>query len=269
MIVSLDVEVGSELLSLLNLSLRRAFVRFIPSLFACFFMLVPTLVFGGQFEMQAIVYPPLVYAEDGKLWGVAPEVVEEIQKLVGDDSELKAAPWLRAYEQTQKAPMHAIFAIVRIPKRENLFKWVGPVFGEGDYFFKRKGSAIQVNSLEDAKNVERIAVRKDGYTHQTLTAAGFTNLDVSPSYDSSYRKLDEGRVDLVLMGERTYYYMVKKAGLEPANFERTKYMFAKSAAWLAFSPDVPDEIVAKWQKALDTLKANGTYARIMERNFKR
>ena len=58
---------------------------------------------GGQFEMQAIVYPPLVYEKDGKLWGVAPEVVKEIQKLVGDDSELKAIPWLRGLRKSPKS----------------------------------------------------------------------------------------------------------------------------------------------------------------------
>jgi polar amino acid transport system substrate-binding protein len=223
---------------------------------------------GGQLEMQAIVYPPLVYAKDGKLWGVAPEVVKEIQKLVGDDSELKAIPWLRAYEKTQKAKMHSLFAIVRIPEREKLFKWVGPIFSEGDYFFKRKGNPLRVNNMEEAKNVKRVAVRKGGYTHQALTANGFKNLDVGPSYESSYRKLATGRVDLVLMGELTYSYMVKNAGIDPADFERTECKFDDSGAWLAFSRDVPDELVEKWQKALDTLKTNGVYASIIERNFK-
>ena len=217
--------------------------------------------------MQAIVYPPLVYEEGAALRGVAPEVVREIQKIVGDTSRLEAVPWLRAYQRTQEEPMHALFAIVRIPEREQLFKWVGPIFGEGDYFFKRKDSPVEINSLEDARRVAKIAVRKDGYTHQTLEGKGFKNLDIGPTYDSSYRKLHEGRVDLVLMGELTYYYMVKHVGLDPTEFERTGYEFARSSAWLAFSRDVPDALVAKWQEALDSLKASGTYDDIMARNF--
>ncbi|MBU4193191.1 MAG: transporter substrate-binding domain-containing protein, partial [Proteobacteria bacterium] len=133
--------------------------------------------------MQAIVYPPLVYEEDGALRGVVPEVVRELQRLVGDDNELKAVPWLRAFQQAQEAPRHALFAIVRTPEREPLFKWVGPVFGEGDYFYKLKGSLLEINTLEDAKGVPRIAVRKDGYTHQAVAASGFTNLEFGPSYD--------------------------------------------------------------------------------------
>lgn len=217
--------------------------------------------------MQAIVYPPLVYAGNGKLWGVVPEVVGEIQKLVGDTSELKETPWLRGYEQAQTKPNQALFAIVRIPEREKLFKWVGPIFGEGDYFFKRKGAPIRVETLEDARKVRRIAVRKDGYTHQALAAQGFTNLDVGPTYGSSYMKLAEGRVDLVLMGERTCAYMVRNAGLDPAMFERTDCKFGDSTAWLAFSLDVPDDVIRKWQAALDSLKASGVYKSIMDRNF--
>ncbi|WP_338667457.1 substrate-binding periplasmic protein [Pseudodesulfovibrio methanolicus] len=233
----------------------------------CLTLFLPVAAFGGDFNMQAIVYPPLVYADQGKLWGVAPEMVLEIQKIVGDDSPLKETPWLRGYEQTQKLPRQALFAIVRIPEREKLFKWVGPIFGEGDYFFKHRGSSLRIENLNDARRVERIAVRKDGYTHQALAAKGFTNLDVGPTYESSYRKLVEDRVDLVLMGERTYYYMVKKAGLNPVEFERTDCKFGNSAAWLAFSLDVPDQTIRKWQNALDTLKENGVYQRIMERNF--
>jgi polar amino acid transport system substrate-binding protein len=225
-------------------------------------------VFGGEFNLQAIVYPPLVYADQGKLWGVAPEMVVEIQKMVGDDSPLRDTPWLRGYEQTQKQPRQGLFAIVRIPEREKLFKWVGPIFGEGDYFFKRRGSPLRIKTLEDARRVERIGVRKDGYTHQALAAKGFTNLDVGPTYQSSYMKLAEDRVDLVLMGERTYYYMVKRAGLDPHEFVRTECKFGDSAAWLAFSRDVPDETIQKWQNALDTLKKNGVYQQIMARNFK-
>ncbi|MEF2231931.1 MAG: transporter substrate-binding domain-containing protein [Pseudodesulfovibrio sp.] len=218
--------------------------------------------------MQAIVYPPLVYEADGDVRGVAPDVVRAIQAELGDTNPLVVMPWLRAYELTRKGTRQALFAIVRIPEREALFKWVGPVFSEGDYFFQKRGGGLSIKTLEDARNVARIAVRRDGYTHQALKAAGFTNLDVGPSYDSSYRKLVEGRVELVLMGERTYYYMVKSAGLDPDDFEPTEYQFAESSAWLAFSRDIPDETIARWQQALDKLKANGTYDAILEQNFR-
>lgn len=233
-----------------------------------FFLLLMSLpAVAMDIDMQVIIYPPLAYEVDGELRGIAPEVVRAIQAEVGDTNPIKAAPWLRAYNEAQTERRQALFAIVRIPEREKLFKWVGPVFGEGDYFFKRDGSDLKIESLEDARRVKGIAVRKGGYTHQTLEAAGFMNLDISPTYDSSYKKLAEGRVDLVLMGERTYYYMTKNAGVDPNLFVRTDYKFNQSSAWLAFSRDVPDEFIARWQAALDKLKANGTYDEIMERNF--
>jgi polar amino acid transport system substrate-binding protein len=218
--------------------------------------------------MQAIVYPPLVYEENGEVYGVAPEVVRAIQAELGDTNPLVVMPWLRAYELTKSGNRHALVAIVRIPEREKLFKWVGPVFSEGDYFFQKRGANLNIRTLDDARRAARIAVRRDGYTHQALQAEGFVNLDVGPSYESSYKKLVQGRVDLVLMGERTYYYMVKQAGLDPNDIERTDYEFARSSAWLAFSRDIPDETIARWQEALDKLKADGTYDAIMNRNFR-
>jgi len=231
------------------------------------FLWCPSVLADG-INMQAIVYPPLVYEVDGEIRGVAPDVVRAIQSELGETNPMVVMPWLRAYELAQKGAKQALFAIVRIPERESLFKWVGPVFSEGDYFFQKRGAGLAINTLDDARNVAKIAVRRDGYTHQALKADGFTNLDVGPSYDSSYKKLVQGRVDLVLMGGRTYYYMVKSAGLDPEDFERTEYKFAESSAWLAFSRDIPDETIARWQQALDRLKANGKYDAIMEQNFR-
>lgn len=241
--------------------------KYILTLFLAVLVCSPPARADG-FTLQVIIYPPLAFMDEDRIRGVVPEVVRELQKRVGNSDVMEATPWLRGYEQTQKLPRHAIFPIVRIPKREKLFKWVGPIFMEGDYFFKRKGSPLRINTVEDAKAVRRIAVRKDGYTHQTLEHAGFTNLDVGPSYESSYRKLEQGRVDLVLMGERTYYHMVKNAGLHPEQFERTDCRFAESGAWIAFSRDVDDAVIARWQHALDELKQEGVFLEIMERNFR-
>ena len=227
-----------------------------------------TAVLAEGINLQAIVYPPLVYEVDGGVHGAAPDVVRAIQAELGDTSPMVVMPWLRGYELTKQGTGQAMFAIVRIPEREQLFKWVGPVFTEGDYFFQKKGTGLDIKTLADARKVARIAVRRDGYTHQALKAEGFTNLDVGPSYESSYRKLAQGRVDLVLMGERTYYYMTKSAGLDPEEFERTDCKFAESSAWLAFSRDIPDETIDRWQKALDKLKSDGTYAAIMKRSFR-
>lgn len=238
-------------------------------LFIFLLLLFQPVAQAEEIHMQAIVYPPLVFEENGELCGVVPDVVRAIQKKIGDTNPLEVTPWLRGFNQAQNAQRQALFAIVRIPERERLFKWVGPVFGEGDYFFKLKGNAANINTLDDARKVSRIAVRKDGYTHQALKAEHFTNLDIGPTYDSSYWKLAKGRVDLVLMGERTYYHMVQQAGLNPDNFIRTNCKFADSAAWLAFSKDVPDQTIAQWQGALDQLKADGTYNAIMQRNFRK
>lgn len=232
-------------------------------------LLYCSAVSAEDITLQAIVYPPLVYEVDGDVRGVAPEVVRAIQEELGESNPLIVMPWLRGYSQAQTKKRQALLAIVRIPEREDLFKWVGPVFSEGDYFFRKRGVGLKIKTLDDARKVPRIAVRRDGYTHQALKAGGFANLEVTSSYESSYKMLIQRRVDLVLMGERTYSYMVKKAGFEPEHFERTDCKFAVSSAWLAFSRDIPDETIARWQAALDKLKVNGTYDAIMKRNFRR
>lgn len=144
-------------------------------------------VFAKDINMHAIVYPPLVYEAGGKILGVAPDVVRAIQKELGETNPLNVMPWLRAYNMAQENERQALFAIVRIPERENLFKWIGPIFSEGDYFFQKRGGDLKIKNLDDARRVERIAVRRDGYTHQALKAKRFFNLDVGPATNSSYK----------------------------------------------------------------------------------
>lgn len=42
-------------------------------------------------------------------------------------------------------------------------------------------------------------------------------------------------------------------------------VLAKAYNYIAFSNDVTDRTVAKWQKTLDDIKADGTYAKIMSK----
>lgn len=218
-------------------------------------------------EFIAVAYAPLVFQKDKTLSGAVAETVFAMQKQLKDTSTVTLQPWTRAYTLATQNLNTAIFPIVRTPERESLFKWVGPLFSEGDYFFKYKEAPLSIDTLEDAKQVARIAVKENTYPHLYLRAKGFTNLDIGPSYEANYKKLVSRRVNLVFLGEKTYRYMVASQGLDPSQFVRTNYRIATSSAWLAFTPDVPDAVIAKWQNAFNRIKRNGLHKAILQRYF--
>lgn len=237
-------------------------------LFFCFAILLGVSpAWAGSLHIMAEEYPPLAYSKDGKQTGFVLETVRHMLDIMDDDSKIHFTPWLRAYMKIQEEQRQVLFPLIRTPEREERFKWVGPLFSEREYFFKRADSPLVVNSLDDAKAVQRISVVRADYYHITLQRLGFSNLDVGTSHEIALRKLLEGRVDLTPIGERTFSYFIRQKGMDPEMFRKTNYQFDTSYLWIAFSLDVPDSMVMRWQYVLDTLKYNGTHAAIIKRNL--
>ncbi|HOT59473.1 MAG TPA: hypothetical protein P5519_08315 [Spirochaetia bacterium] len=60
-------------------------------------------------------------------YGLYGEIVIEIQKQIGDETEIKIVPWARAYEDCLQNCNVILFPMNRTPEREDLFLWVGPL----------------------------------------------------------------------------------------------------------------------------------------------
>ncbi len=137
-------------------------------------------------------------------------------------------------------------------------------------FIVKKGADVSVKNLEESKNNVRIAVTRDDFYHQMLTEKGFTNLDVSSSQKSDFLKLLKGRVDLVPMGERALQGFLKKhPDFDNSMFERAGPPLLSSDTYIAFAAHVPDDVVQKWQDALDKIKENGVYQLVIDSYFER
>jgi len=69
-----------------------------------------------------------------------------------------------------------LFSTTRTPARENLFKWVGPIFEQRQVPYKRAGSPLEIASLGDARKVAAIGTYYNDTTEQYLKNEGFTNI---------------------------------------------------------------------------------------------
>jgi polar amino acid transport system substrate-binding protein len=126
--------------------------------------------------------PPLNYVEGGVLVGPSVEIVGEIQRRVGSHEEIKVYPWPRAYRPRAyrtalKEENVVLFGTTHTELRHDKFKWIGPLATKRDIFIAKKGSGIRINSLEDAKRVNRIGTVRDDTREQYLKGKGFTNLE--------------------------------------------------------------------------------------------
>jgi len=213
-------------------------------------------------------YPPYNYPDaKGKASGISVDIVREIIKKTGDTDNIEVLPWARSYKKIQKQRDQVLFVMTRTPKRENLFKWVGPVAPNNWVLFGAPNSNIKLNSLEEAKDSKyTIGTYKNDACETFLKDKGFHNLASVPDDKLNPKKLKAGRIDLWIVGE---YQGIIKAKNNCKNCVPKKILNVKDTQlYIAFSKDISDKIVASWQKELDILKSNGKYQKIMDKYLK-
>jgi len=218
-----------------------------------------------NYELLTEEFAPFGYTKNGKLTGLSVEVVNEILKKLSYSNKINVRPWARAYRNTLRGPKKILFSMARNSDRENLFKWVGPLVSDRVFFYKRRSSSLSINNLSDAKKVKRILLTREFPEYEYLKKKGFKNLHETVEPKQNFKMLMKGRGELVPMGELAVPQTLKQAGIEAKDIERTSVKLYEVNLYIAFSKDVDDEEIKKWQKALDFVKMQGLYKKILEK----
>jgi polar amino acid transport system substrate-binding protein len=158
----------------------------------------------------------------------------------------------------------ALFSTTRLPQREKLFKWVGPIYSQTWGFYGKKGSGIKINSLAGAREVARIGTYHKDAKEQYLQAQGFRNLVSTNKNLSNIRHLMDGSIDLWISSDFNMPFLAQQAGVKPDKLELV-FAFKKVWNYIAFSVQTPAALVDQWQQSLDAIKRDGTYDRLRSR----
>ncbi len=233
--------------------------KIIFSLLASLFLLQ-----AQEFKILTEEAPPFNYLEDGKIKGWSTEIVREILKRVGHPDNIKLISWTKGYNATLNSSGYALYGTARNAEREKLFKWVGPITEFECVLYARKDFDKKIATLEDAKKVSAIGVYKDDFQEQLLKKEGFENLQSTINNSLNPIKLASGEIELWANGNASAVEEIKKTKIARGEF-KVVYKFCKNDLYIAFSKDTDDTIIAKWQKALDSMKADGTHAKITEK----
>jgi polar amino acid transport system substrate-binding protein len=149
-------------------------------------------------------------------------------------------------------------------ERKNKFKWVGPLAKKRDILVAKKGSSINIDSLEDAKKVKNIGTLIDDTRHRLLERNGFTNLEPVSDEQLNAKKLALGRIDLwayKIPGLRT---VCDLAGVDYKEFEEV-YHLREIELMIAFSKKTSDSIVESWEEAFNEMLNDGTILQIRKK----
>jgi len=225
----------------------------------------PAQATGPELQVITEIAPPASFIDArGNLSGLAVEVVQAIQKEIGVHAEIQVMPWARGYHELTTNPNVALFSTTRTPARESLFHWVGPVFTTRWIMYARKGSGLNITSLEDAKSIERIGVYRDDARAQLLRDNGFDNLDVADRQELNLAKLLGGRVDAIVYSDLTMKEFLAKSNTDPDLVEAI-FEIGSRDLYIAFSKGSDPETIHIWQEAVDQLEERGDLQRIRDK----
>ncbi len=212
--------------------------------------------------------PPLNYSQGGAVTGCVTEIVRHLLKVTGNESTpIELFPWARAYKVAQERGNVLLYTTARTKNRETLFKWVGPVGERNMWIWKlRERTDVHVASLEDAKRYSFSIVPKSA-GELYLSAHGFNEqqLDYMPHDAQTMTTFLLGRNDFVLKTRLGMAYSLRGLGKGTELVEPVLKLPSDGDYYLAFSRTTPDAVVARFQQALDELKASGGYEEIYAR----
>ena len=201
------------------------------------------------------------FAQDENIHGIAVDIVREIFKRADITYSLTLRfPWERIYKLALEKPGYGVFVMARLPEREKLFKWVGPIGPDDWVMLAKADSKIALGSLEQARQY-RIGAYKGDAIAETLAKQGLKPIVVLRDQDNA-RKLVNGQIDLWATGDPAGRYLARQEGVSDL---RTVLRFNSAELYLALNKDVPDDVVARLQAALDELRKEGAVDAIMAR----
>ena len=194
------------------------------------------------------------------------EVVREIMLAIGNKGRIREVSFAQGMQALSSRPDTVFFNVYRTPQREARFKWVGPLQREIDYLYGLRSSG-PIGGLAEARQVPAICTVDGSQHHATLLELGFKNIVPVRTYLQCFAMLKEGAVTLAVSSEETLLRKLRQTELPASDISRVSEPLLQSAGYIAFSPDIDDTTVRKWQAALNALISSGRFQELHERYY--
>jgi len=204
--------------------------------------------------------PPLNFQRDGEIGGISTGVVREMAKRASVSASFNVLNWQDAFSRAQQETDSCVYSTVRIPEREKLFQWIGPI-GRGEWsLFARAGFPPELKKLDQLMKY-RVGVVNDARLAH-LRSRGFknlvvaeNNLDLAAMLSGDAKAL--GRTDLWFTQSAGAQELAKRAGVGDLKLVFSSLM--SQDYWLACSPQLAPELVKLLRDAISAMKTDGSF----------
>lgn len=220
-------------------------------------LLLPTLALATPQPPLTLIsheLPPFTHTSNGKLGGLAVQLVQEVQQEMGVHYPIKIYPLKRALALTRVEPGFALFVILRTPHRESQFKWVGPLFPNRVVIYQTRGSK-PLTDLAQLRKLPRVGVLLGNADDELLTREGYTNLVRCQTIEDAIELLVLGKIDAFPMGDQIMPAILAKMKFSPRSVVNSGLLLQENWLYIVFSKSEDDAVIARWQAAVDKVRA--------------
>jgi polar amino acid transport system substrate-binding protein len=193
--------------------------------------------------------------------GISTEIVVELGKRTGIPMKLQLTPWARAYSLAMNVADTCVYSTVRLPEREALFKWVGPISVNKWALFARGNFNQRIDNIDDARKYRIGGVIMDGKVTY-LKSLGFTNIDSVNDDTLNVAKLMAGRIDLWVAGLYKGKELVAQSG---AKNIKPVFTVRDVEYYLACSQKTPDATIQALMNELQVMQKEGIVKAVTDR----
>jgi len=209
---------------------------------------------------------PFQYLDQQQLTGMAVEVVNEVFKRAGIVRKDELLSWQDAYDRAQMYPNTCVYSTARTENRERLFKWIGPIVENKWAAFAKTGFKGVLSRPEDFRQY-RVGVLKGDAKERYLKDLAVTfrvpeSDDAKNASKLTLNRTEPDKIDLWITGYYTGAHVAGKTGVRDIF---PVWVFQKSENYLACQQSFPQLMADKLQRALDSMKRDGTHAAIVAR----
>jgi polar amino acid transport system substrate-binding protein len=227
-------------------------------------LLIPCSFADEAFSAKDLTYiteqfPPYNYLDDGKLQGISVDLLEMAWDRMDanlNKSAIRILPWKAGYQEALEKNNTVLFSTARLPHREQLFKWAGPIGPIRNVLLAKKDRNISIATQEDLKKY-KIAAISDDSAVQMLLDSGFPREDLVLENASRpiIEMLQNGSIDAWAYGDVAGIWLIQEAGANPSDF-KAAYELGQTDYYYAFNRGVPDFTIQSFQAAIDYIKTN-------------
>lgn len=241
-------------------------------LYACiFFSVCGAQATAKQYTVVGTDLPPLMYQKDGQPMGFYVDVLQEMVKNTKDiDIKIEFYPAPRMFQVLSECTEAFSLGVTRNEKRENLYKWVGPIYPRVFSLFRLKSRTdLAIKKLEDVRTYT-VGVGRGYAAVEDLRNAGIApeNIEQVTNDAQNVRKLFAKRIDFIVMNDVMLAYRLVQEGHSWDDIEQAVILNDTYQFWYAFNREMDDAVLQRLQNALDLLKQNGVYDTIVQQYFK-